>query len=314
VTPAHRAGRIARAVLVALLPIAAPVGAATLEVGPGARFRVPSEAAAAARDGDTVRIAPGRYADCTVWRAARLTIVATGPVEISGPVCAGKALFVIGGTGTVVEGITFRGAVAPDGNGAGIRAEGGDLVIRRSRFEGNESGLLTRVDMTTSRIVIEDSVFAGNGAMRGAVCTGHALYANQLAALVIRRSRFEATRGCHHVKSRAARTEITGSVLTDDETAGSSYLVDIPNGGDLLLEDNLLVKGPRTGNPRTAVMIGAEGVRWPTRSLVIRANRFDSRLTLPTVFVENRSATPALLEANVIRGRAAPLIGPGEVR
>lgn len=308
--------RAARLALAGLLALGAPAAAETLRVGPGEAFRLPSEAAAAAREGDTILITPGRYADCAVWRAARLTIAAAGAgvVEITGPVCQGKALFVIAGPGILVDGITFRGATAPDGNGAGIRAEGGDLVIHNSRFEGNESGLLTRIDMAQARLVIENSVFTGNGAMRGTACGGHALYANQLRALVIRRTRFEETRACHHVKSRAARTEITDSVITDGPTGSSSYLVDLPNGGDLLLVGNLLVKGPRSGNPRAAVVIGAEGIRWPTLSLIIRGNRFENRMPLPTVFVENRSTAQALLEGNLIDGRAMALTGPGSVR
>jgi hypothetical protein len=296
---------------------ASPVAAAeTLRVGSGERFRLPSAAAAVAREGDTIRIAPGEYRDCAVWRAAGLTITGADAraVRISGPVCEGKALFVIAGAGTTIEGITFRGAVAPDGNGAGIRAEGGDLIIRGSRFEDNQSGILTRSGMTQARILIEDSVFSGNGAMRGRSCGGHALYANELALIAIRRTRFEATRACHHVKSRAARTEITDSVIDDGPAGGASYLLDLPNGGDLLLERTLLVKGPGTGNPRAAVVIGAEGVRWPTRSLVLRGNRFENRMSLPTIFVENRSATPALLEGNALDGLVLPLTGPGVAR
>ncbi len=41
--------------------------------GPGAAFRLPSAAAAAARPGDTIRILPGTYYDCAVWRADDLT-------------------------------------------------------------------------------------------------------------------------------------------------------------------------------------------------------------------------------------------------
>lgn len=287
-----------------------------LSIGPGQRFQRPSEAAAIARDGDTVRIAPGRYSDCAIWRAAGLRIEAAGAgvVEITGPVCAGKALFVIAGQGVVVEGITFRGATAPEGNGAGIRAEGGDLTIRRSRFLDNESGILTRIGLRQAYLVIEDSAFIGNGAMRGRSCGGHALYANDLALLAIRRSRFEDARACHHVKSRAARTEISDSVIADGPRGGASYLVDLPNGGDLLIERSLLSKGPRSGNPRAAVVVGAEGLRWPTLSLILRDNRFENRMALPTILLENRSTTPALLEGNAIAGATMPLTGPGVVR
>ena len=51
----------------------------TLEVGPGHTLKLPSEAARAARDGDTVMIDPGEYDDCTVWRDNRVTIAARAP-------------------------------------------------------------------------------------------------------------------------------------------------------------------------------------------------------------------------------------------
>ncbi|WP_135467490.1 right-handed parallel beta-helix repeat-containing protein [Crenalkalicoccus roseus] len=301
--------------LLLLLPGCAAAGE-TLRVGPGERFRLPSEAAAAARDGDRVLIAPGRYRDCAVWRAARLTIAAAGEgaVEIHGPVCEGKALFVVAGPGVLIEGLTFRGAVAPPGNGAGIRAEGGDLTIRRSRFEDNETGLLTRAEMPQARLVVEDSAFIGNGRRLPQGCGGHGFYAGHWALVSIRRSRFEATRACHHVKSRAARTEVVDSVIADGPEEEASYLLDIPNGGDLLLAGSTLVKGPRSGNFGTAVMIGAEGVARPTHSLRVLGNRFENRQLLPTIFVHNRSGVPAELEGNTLRGLVLPLLGPGMVR
>ena len=285
-------------------------------MGAGERFRLPSHAAAVARDGDTIHIGPGQYRDCAVWRASGLTITGAGPavVVISGPVCDGKALFVIAGTVVSISGITLRGAAAPDGNGAGIRAEGGDLTLRHMRFEDSESGILTRAEMPQARLVIEDSAFIRNGAMRGAACSGHALYVGHLAAVVLRHARFEAQRACHHVKSRAARTEITDSTIADGPLGGSSYLVDLPNGGDLLLARTELMKGPRTGNRRAAVVIGAEGVLRATSVLLVEQNRFENRTAGTTTFVENRTAVPARLIGNALDGPVIALRGPGTVR
>jgi hypothetical protein len=280
-----------------------------LRVGPGEALARPSEAAARAAPGDTVLIRAGRYSDCAVWHTPRITIAAEGgPVEITGPACPGGGLFVIAAPDVAVRGLTFRGARAPEGNGAGIRAAGGSLAVIASRFEGNENGILTAAHLPGARLVIEDSVFAGNGALVHECA--HGLYAGMLAEVVVRRSRFIANRICHHLKSRAARTEITDSHFEDGPERGSSYLVDIPNGGDLLMRGNLLIKGPRTDNPLTAVMIGAEGVRHPTRSLVIEANRFENRLPHPVAFVVNRSGTPVALRGNVLVGRATALGGP----
>jgi hypothetical protein len=276
------AGRRAPPLVLGLLlaaAAAAPATAETLRVGPGERFAVPSAAAAAALPGDQVLIRAGGYVDCAVWRAPDLTIRAEGggPVVIEGTVCGGKALFVTAAPRITIEGLTFRGAVAPGGNGAGIRAEGGDLTVRRSRFEHNENGILTASDPQAT-LLIEDSVFEANGALREGLECAHGLYAGNLGRVVIRRSRFERTQLCHHVKSRAAVTEITDSEILDSPDGEASYLVDVPNGGDVLIRGNTLRKGPRTGNPTTAIALGFEGVRHPTRSLRIEANRFENLL------------------------------------
>jgi len=320
--------------------------AETLHVGPGQQFERPSQAAAVAREGDTVLIAPGRYADCAVWRVPGVTIAAETPiagtpataapparrrekapppaapaaaaanssgVEILGPACGGKGLFVTTAPRITIIGLTFRGASVPDGNGAGIRAEGGDLTIRRSRFETNENGILAG-SAPAATLLIEDSVFIGNGALRPGKACAHGLYAGQLGQVVIRRTRFEASQVCHHVKSRALRTEITDSTIIDTPAGTSSYLVDIPNGGDLLLRGNRLSKGPRSGNPATAIAIGFEGVSQPTASLSITGNRFENLQPGSTTFVGNRSGTPARLSGNRLTGAVVPLAGPGEVR
>jgi hypothetical protein len=300
------------ALLLALL-LTAPAAAETLRVGPGERFTVPSQAARVAQPGDRVVIAPGLYRDCAVWRAPDVTIEAGGgEVVITGPICAQKALFVIAAPRVTVIGLTFRGAAFAGGNAAGIRAEGGDLRIVRSRFEDNQNGILTHHGLPEARLTIEDSVFVGNGALIHECA--HGLYAGQWALVAIRRSRFEATRICHHVKSRARATEIEDSAILDTPGNRASYLVDIPNGGDLLLRNTVLRKGPDHGNPTTAVMIGAEGVHHPTTSLRVIGNRFENLMPRGTHFVENRTATPVLVEGNEIRGAVVVLVGPGEVR
>ena len=55
------------------------VSAATLTVGRGGRYERPSQAAKAAKDGDTVVIAAGEYrGDVCAWRANDLTIRGAG--------------------------------------------------------------------------------------------------------------------------------------------------------------------------------------------------------------------------------------------
>ena len=118
---------------IAVLPFfVVPSHAATLEVGPDKSYTAPSAAAAKAKDGDHIEIAPGSYFDCAVWRANDLVIEGTGPgVAITDKTCMGKALFVIVGNDITVRNLTLTRARVPDMNGAGIRQEGRNPDRRR---------------------------------------------------------------------------------------------------------------------------------------------------------------------------------------
>ena len=98
--------------------------------------------------------------------------------------------------------------------------------------------------------------------------------------------------------------------IADGPDGDFSYLVDISNGGDLLMQGNRLEKGPKSSNTGTAVSIGAEGVTHPTHALIIRNNSFTSDLPETTVFVRNLTTTPAVLSGNHLHGRVTPLVGP----
>ena len=142
---------------------ASPVVARTLEVGEGHQFKLPSEAIAAAKDGDTIAIYPGQYFDCAVVQQNNLVIEGKGAgVVLTDKPCGGKALLVTDGNNITIRNLTLQRARVPDENGAGIRAEGGDLTVESSRFLDNENGLLA-ADHPGAKIRIIDSEFIGNG-------------------------------------------------------------------------------------------------------------------------------------------------------
>jgi hypothetical protein len=291
----------------ALLFLAAPAGARTLEVGPGKQFAQPSQAAAAAQDGDRVVIAPGQYFDCAVWSQNNLTVegVSAQDVVITDKTCQGKALFVISGSNVTVRNLTLTRARVPDGNGAGIRAEGRNLLVERARFLDNQNAILAGAQ-AQSEIIVRDSEFGRNG-------TAHGIYAGQIALLRVERSTFRETRQGHHVKSRAFRTEILGCDIADGPTGTASYLIDVPNGGTVVIQNNRLEKGPKAENHSAAISIGAEGVDRPTPEIRVEGNQFSADGTYTTAFVVNLTATPAMLRGNQLRGPVKPLRGDGEV-
>src|SRR5262249_7472069 len=114
-----------------------------LMVGPGMAFALPSDAARAAKAGDTVRIAPGTYSDCARWDADDLTIEGLGHgVTIRDKFCDNKGLFTPRGRNITIRNIPFLAAHASSHNGSGIRAEGAVLLVENSRFLDNEDGIL----------------------------------------------------------------------------------------------------------------------------------------------------------------------------
>jgi hypothetical protein len=284
-----------------------------LEVGPGAEFLEPSQAANVVRTGDVVRIAAGTYRDCAIWPkdADRLTIEAKGgPVVITGLSCEFKALFVVKGNDITIRGITFEGAKAPHHNGAGIRAEGRDLTVESSQFIENEEGILA-APSPGSAIVVRNSTFKGNGNCIEACA--HGIYVGSIAELRIEDSHFFEQHIGHHVKSRAARTVLIGNTIEDGPRGTASYLVDIPNGGALVMRRNTLEKGPLSDNPEAAVTLGEEGVTNPTPEITIEDNEFTNDMTAETLFVRNATASVAALQGNRINGAVNSLQGRGAV-
>ena len=302
--------RVAALMLLIALPCQGAM-ARTLDVGPGRTYALPSEAIAAARAGDVVRIAPGRYYDCAVVKVNDLLIEGTGAgVVLTDKTCQGKALLVIDSSRVTLRNLEFRRARVVDGNGAGVRAEGGDLTIENCRFIDNEDGLLSARN-PAAHIRIVNSTFTGNGRC-GDACA-HGVYVDTIALLHIEGSRFRDTHAGHHVKSRALRTELIGNDIEDGPNGDSSFLVDIPNGGSLLLENNRMEKGPHSSNPSIAVMIGEEGVDRPTDELMIVGNVFINDQARSTEFIHNVTATPVQLKGNRFVGQVRPLVGDGGI-
>jgi len=302
-----RACRATGAVISALAVLlsGSDLSAKTLEVGPNHRLKLPSAAAAIAGNGDIIEIEPGEYADCAVWSASGLTIEGrrTGAV-IADRTCEGKGLFITRGNDITIRNLTFARARAPEGNGAGIRVEGKNLTVERSRFIDNENGILA--GNSPGSILISGSEFLRNG--KCAPTCAHGIYVGHIALLRVTSSKFSETKEGHHIKSRALRTELIGDDIRDGRDGTASYLVDIPNGGSLVMENNILEKGPKSDNPSAMVVIGAEGTTQPTPTLVF-ANNVVLNDGKETVFVKNLTATPAILRANSLTGKVVPLSG-----
>jgi hypothetical protein len=286
-----------------------PAQGKTLVVGTDQELKLPSAAASVARAGDTIVIEAGEYFDCAVWRADHLTIEGKGGgAVITDKTCEGKGLFITRGNDITIRNLTFTRARVPDGNGAGIRAEGVNLRIEHSRFINNENGILANPS-PTSTITILDSEFTRNGKCEPNCA--HGIYINEVALLHVEGSKFMETKTGHHIKSRALRTELIGNEIVDGEAGTSSYLVDIPNGGSLVMTDNVMEKGPHSSNPGIAIMIGAEGNSARTGELRFSGNTLTNHTDVATVFVKNWTSADVVLDRNTLNGPITPVSQDG---
>ncbi len=218
---------------------------ATLQVGPGKPFAKPSQAIAAAKDGDVVEInSNGRYdADVAVIRAKDLTLRGVGPgrprIDAKGKDAAGKGIRVQSAPNLTVENVELIGARCADRNGAGIRARAPGLTVRNCRFYDCQNGILGGV----GEVLVEGSEFDHCGPVPDPAT--HSLYIGaECTRLTFRGNYSTYVHEGHLLKSRAQQSWLMYNRLSDDEGTGSA-VADFPNGGLVVLVGNILHKGPR---------------------------------------------------------------------
>lgn len=225
----------------------------------------------------TIRIAAGRWRDCAVQTTGSVAYVGAVPGQsaLDGGVCEGKAALVLRGRSARVSGLIFANLRVPDGNGAGIRLEHGDLAVAQSWFRDSQEGILSGND-PAGAILIDKSTFTRLGTCEGAGGCAHSLYIGDYGALTVRRSRFEQGRGGHYLKSRAARIEIAQSSFDDSRGHATNYMIDLPAGASGTIADNWFVQGPDKENYSAFIAVAAEGKAHSSDGLSVVRN--DARL------------------------------------
>ena len=242
-------------------------------IGTGQSFGSLQDAVNAIGDGQgTIRIASGRYRDCAVQEAGTITFAAAVPGEaiFDGGMCEEKATLVLRGHAARVEGLSFTHMRVPDGNGAGIRIEQGDLVVSESMFSDGQCGILSAEDRN-STITIDHSTFSqlgkhpdGNGA--------HSVYVGHYGRAVVTNSRFERGTGGHYLKIRAPSVEIIGNSFDDSQGHDTNYMIDLSEGAVGRIADNSFVQGTGKENYSTFIAVHAEEGDNPSAGLTIENN------------------------------------------
>ncbi len=274
-----------------------------LNVGSGSQFSTVASAVAASHDGDTVQVQAGTYVNDFATINTRITLQGIGGIASLVATASppnGKAILTTN-TDVTLDHLELSGAAVPDENGAGIRYQAGNLVLTNSYIHDNQDGILGGGGAVGS-ITIRSSEFAHNGFGDGHT---HNIYIGDVASLVIDGSYFHDALVGHEIKSRAEQTTITNSRIQDGPSGTASYSIDLPNGGNALIQGNVIQQGPASQNP-AIIAFGEEGGVHAGSSLTVAGNTIlndlDSR---SATAVWNAAGAPASVTGNGVYGLAA---------
>ena len=261
----------------------------------------------------TILIAPGHYRQCAVQEAGQIAFVARRPgtAMFDGVACEGKAALVLRGRSAIVHGLVFANLRVPAANGAGIRLEDGDLIVRDTLFRDGENGILVANDHR-GMLRVERSTFSGLGRCPENHGCSHAIYNSGHGTLIVTRSRFERGTGGHYVKSRGAHIEISDSSFDDSHGRDTNYMIDLSNGATGTIVRNLFVQGADKENYSAFISVAPEGAEHSSDGLVIADNEATlvPGLRRRTAFVADASGDRLAIADN----RLDPLIAALEHR
>ena len=255
------------------------------------------------KPGGSIFIGPGTYKMAGILKKKHgVSITGTLPSSrhegtiFDGVAAGGKAAFVLASNDILLEDITCRNIKVRDRNGACVRFEGKNLTLRNVRFENSENGILGSAG-DTGLILIEDSVFIGNGANG----RSHGMYING-GELIVRRTQVLGSKDeGHGIKSRALRTTIEDSVIASLE-GNDSRLIDIPNGGLVAIRNSLLVEGAKSVNFQL-LSFGVEGNLKEKNSFVMENNIIiTDREGGSQLILVHKSAPAPIFRSNIVVG------------
>lgn len=290
---------LAVALVASLGIVTSRAAAATVVIGPERQPATFVEALDKAADGDEIVLLPGTYKGVTaVIERKKLVIRGEGRtrpvIQFDGKLASGRALFIVKGGDIRLENLEFRGARAADGDGAGVRFEGGRLEVVRCAFYDNEHGLVTG-NARDAELSVRESEFAH--APREVGGLNHLLYVGAIARFELTGSRlFNGFEG-HLVKARARETQILYNMIRDGSSGEASYEIDLPSGGRATLIGNVVGQSPGSQNP-VLISYGSEGKLWDENSLVLSHNTLISEGWRPGWFLRvHRDRVPGMGEA-----------------
>jgi RTX calcium-binding nonapeptide repeat (4 copies) len=277
-----------------------------LTVGANQQYGTLASAIAASHDGDTIYVQAGNYLNDFATINTKISIVGVGGMAhltATQQPPNGKAILVTT-TDVKLDHIEFSDTTVQDGNGAGIRYEGGSLAITNSYFHDNQDGILAAPSLTGA-ITIDRTEFSHNGAGDGST---HNLYVGEIGTLQVTNSYLHDAVVGHEFKSRAHVNIITDNRIFDNNS-DASYSIDLPQGGATTIKDNIIQQGPNSQNSGI-IAYSAEAAPYAGSSLLISNNTVVNQSGSPSAAVLRNyaSGVTAQISNNQIFGLTAAQI------
>ncbi|MET0012488.1 MAG: hypothetical protein ABW088_02425 [Sedimenticola sp.] len=259
----------------------------------GVHFSSLKKAVSTLRDGQTLEIGEGVYKEPLVLTQNDVTIKGVGHVVIDGVAARGKAAIINKGNNNRIENIECRNIKVKDRNGACIRHAGKNLTVSHVYFHDSESGILTH--RKAGITIVENSRFERLGRSGSA----HGIYAAG-DHLIIMKSLFLAAQDQgHEIKSRTKKTYIKDSVIAS-LSGKDSRLVDISNGGELLIENSILQQGRASAN-QDAIGYGLEGIKHTENSIHLKDNLILLERSSSNILVHTRgNGIESVFDNNIV--------------
>lgn len=297
---------------------AAP-GQTVLTVGPDGTYQTIGAAVAAAQNGDLILVAPGTYVNDFADVTTQITIAGAGGMVnlvATEPLPNEKGIFIVDNS-CQIDNLTFQGAAIPDsegGNGAGIRYQGGNLVLNNDAFLDNQNGIMgSAVDnLPQNDFTITDCTFDNNGQSSGpnAGYTHNIYVGFGVDSVVATHDVFERANVGHEFKSRAASNDISNNIFYDGPSGTASYSIDLPDGGRDTITGNVIEKGPATQN-NNIIHFGGEGIPYAGSALNITGNDFINDLGASAVAVLNQTTLEVSITGNIFDNFATARLADG---
>lgn len=245
-----------------------------LTVGPDNQFTSIAAALKAAQDGDTIRIAAGTYVNDFGLVDKKVILEGVGGMV---RIAQDRNLRdVPAGQLTVAADATLRNIEIMNsdrwGREPGLRITGGHVTLVNTYIHDNVLGLLADDNADTTLSVYDSEIGPNGNNDKGT----NNIQVGRIGSFTMSNTYVHGGFSGHEVSARAYNTVIEDSRIIDG-TGGASFLLNLGQGGNAIIRNNVLGKSADAANG-VLVHIGGEEAMYENSNVVVTGNRLVSEI------------------------------------